>query len=78
MKVTIWSSPTCPWCQKTKEFFKKYKIEFREINVAADAKAIKEMIEKSGQQGIPVVEVDGKIIVGYDEPELKKALKISR
>ena len=76
MKVTIYRTQTCPWCHKTEEFFKKYKVKYTSIDVGKDRKAAMEMIEKSGQQGVPVIDIDGKIIVGFDEPELRKALKI--
>ena len=74
--VKVYSTPTCPWCVKAKEFLKQHKIKFQELNVAADAKARDEMIEKSGQMGVPVIDVDGTIIAGFDEKELKKVLKI--
>ena len=76
MKVKIYSTPTCPWCKKTKEFFKEHNIEYEEINVAGNQEAANEMKEKSGQMGVTVVDVDGEIIVGYDVEKLKKALKI--
>jgi len=76
MEVKVYSTPTCPWCKKVKEFLTENKIKFKEIDVAEDAKAAKDMIEKSGQQGVPVVEVDGEMIVGFDEEKLKKLLKI--
>ena len=76
MKVTIYSTPTCSFCRKEKEFLKAHKITFKDINVAEDQKAAEHMIEKSGQMGVPVTEIDGKFIVGFDEPKLKKALKI--
>jgi glutaredoxin-like YruB-family protein len=77
MKVTIYSTPLCGWCKKTKEFFSKYKVKYQDINVAADQKAAYEMIEKSGQQGVPVIDIDGKIVIGFDEPKLRKLLKIT-
>lgn len=76
MTVVIYTTPTCIWCKKTKEFFKENKINFKEIDVSSNQKAAKEMIEKSGQSGVPVINVDGKIIIGFNESELKKALKI--
>ena len=76
-KVTVYSTPTCPWCHKTKEFFKKHHISYKEIDVSSDQKAAGEMVKKSGQMGVPVIDVDGEIIVGFDEPALRKALKIS-
>ena len=76
-KVTIYTTPSCPWCIKTKEFLKEHKVTYTEKNVAEDVDAAKEAIEKSGQRGVPVVEVDGQIILGFDEPALKKALKLN-
>lgn len=74
--VLIYTTPTCPWCMKTKEFFKKHNVKYTERDVAADEKTAQEAIDKSGQMGVPVIDVDGQIIVGFDEPKLKKALKI--
>ena len=75
-KVTIYTTPTCIWCAKTKEFFKEHKVKYREVDVASNQKAAQEMIKKSGQMGVPVVDIDGKTIVGFDEPALRKALGI--
>ncbi len=81
MKVRVFSTPTCPWCHRAKEWLKDKKIEFEDTNVAEDQKAAKEMMEKSGQMGVPVIEVIGNngkslIIIGFDEEKLKKALKL--
>jgi len=76
MVVKVYSTPTCPWCHKVKEFLKENKIKFKDIDVASDQKAAKEMIKKSGQTGVPVTEVNGEIIIGFDKDALKKALKI--
>ena len=78
MHVKVYSTPSCPWCFKTKEFLHAHKIPFEEIDVAADQKAAEEMIEKSGQMGVPVTEIDGQIIVGFDEPRLRKVLKLNK
>ena len=76
--VKIYSTPTCIWCAKTKEFFRKHKVKFTDFDVSIDRKAAHEMIHKSGQMGVPVIDIDGKIIVGYNEEELKKALKLKK
>jgi len=76
MIVKIYTIPTCPWCLKTKEFLKKNKIKFEEINAASNKKAAKEIINKSGQTSVPVIDVDGKLILGFDESKLKKALRL--
>ena len=59
-----------------KEFLKENKIEYKEIDVSKDSKAAEEMIEKSGQMGVPVVDIDGQIIIGFDRDAIKKALNI--
>ena len=78
MSVKIYSTPTCIWCGKTKEFFKKYKIKYTEKDVSKNRKNAEEMIKISGQKGTPVIEVDGKIVVGFDEAKLRKLLKITK
>ncbi len=75
-KVTVYGTTHCPWCHRTREFLKKHKIKFKDVNIEKDEKYVKYIIEKSGQQGVPVIEIDDKVIVGFDEKELKKALKI--
>ena len=72
--VKIYSTPTCPWCKKTKEWMKENNVEFTDVDVASDQAAQKEMIDKSGQMGVPVVDIDGTIIVGYDVDKFKSAL----
>ena len=75
MEVKVYSTPTCPWCQKVKAFLKENKVKFKDINVADDEAAQKEMVEKSGQMGVPVIMIDDKEpLVGFDEGKLKKAL----
>lgn len=74
MKVKIYTIPTCPWCIKTKEFLKANKIKFQDINVASDKKAAKEIIGRSGQTSVPIIDVDGELILGFDEKKLKKSL----
>lgn len=76
-KVKVYSTPTCPSCKQTKEFLHENNIEFHEINVAEDQNALQEMIEKSGQMGVPVTDIDGEIITGFEKAKLQKALKIS-
>ena len=75
-KVKIYTTSTCPWCMKTKEFFKAHNVKYEEANVASDEKSRNEMFEKSGQFGVPVTDANGTIIVGYDKEALKKALGI--
>ena len=76
-KVKVYSTQMCPWCVKAKEFFRERGIEFEDIDVSTDHEAAREMVEKSGQMGVPVVEIDDKIIIGFNVDAIKKALGIS-
>lgn len=76
MKVRVFSTLWCTYCKMAKDFLAENKIKFEDINVQEDQKAATEMIEKSGQAGVPVIEIDGKIVIGFNIEELKKALKI--
>ena len=75
-KVLIYTTQACIYCKKAKEFFNEHNVEYKEVDVSKDVGAAKEMVEKSGQMGVPVIEVNGKIIVGFDKPALMKELKI--
>jgi len=74
--VTVYSTPTCPFCHKVKDYLKEHNIEFSDIDVAADQDKAKEMVEKSGQMGVPVVDIDGTIIVGFDKDAISQKLGI--
>jgi len=73
-EVKIYSTPSCPWCIRAKQFLKDHNIVFTDIDVSGDEKAAEEMVDKSGQMGVPVLDIGGKIIVGFDEEEIKRAL----
>jgi len=75
-KVIIYTTKTCIWCKKTKEFFKEYNVKYKEIDVGSDSRVAAEIIKKSGQMGVPVIDINGKIVVGFDEPQLRRLLKI--
>ncbi len=75
-QVKIYTTPSCVYCKMAKEFFAQNNVQYEEKNVATDAQARDEMIQKSGQMGVPVIEVDGQTIVGFDQPKLKEALGI--
>ncbi len=73
-KVFVYSTDACPFCVKAKEFLKKNKVSFEEFNVAEDSEKLGEMVKKTGQTGVPVLDIEGKIIIGFDEPRIKQAL----
>ena len=75
-KVKIYSTPTCPYCLRTKQFLKENNIEFEDIDVSSNQAAAQEMIQKSGQMGVPVLDIEGQIIVGFDEGAIKNTLGI--
>ncbi|MEK7554748.1 MAG: glutaredoxin family protein [Patescibacteria group bacterium] len=74
--VKIYSTPTCVYCKMSKEFFKKNNIAYTEFDVANDDKAREEMIQKSHQLGVPVIDIDGEIFVGFNRSEIAKALGV--
>jgi len=74
--VTIYSTPTCHFCHMAKEFFTQNKVQFTDHNVATDLAKRKEMIEKSGQMGVPVITIGDKLVVGFDEERLKELLAV--
>jgi len=74
--VKIYSTPTCVYCKTLKGYFKKHNIEFEDIDVSKDEKQLQEMIKSSGQMGVPVVDIDGEVITGFDKVKIDKLLKI--
>jgi len=75
MTVKIYSTPTCPWCKKTKDWMKKKKVKFEDIDITEEDEFREEMIKKSGQLAVPVIDIDGEIIVGFDTDKFEAALK---
>ncbi len=76
MKVKVYSTNVCPYCTMAKDFLKEHGVEFEEINVQENQEAAKEMIAKSGQMGVPVIEIGEKIIIGFDKEAIKKELNL--
>jgi glutaredoxin-like YruB-family protein len=75
-KVKIYSTTTCPFCIRAKQFLKENHIDFEDIDVANNQTAAEEMIQKSGQMGVPVLDIEGEIIVGFDKEKIKQALEL--
>ena len=74
--VTIYSTPTCHFCQMSKDFFKENGVNYTEYNVASDLEKRQEMIQKSGQMGVPVIYVGDELIVGFDKEKLSELLGV--
>lgn len=73
-KVTVYSTPTCPYCIRVKQFLKENNIVFEDIDVSMNQSAAEAMVSKSGQMGVPVLDIGGEIIVGFDKEKIKQAL----
>jgi len=74
MSVTLYSTPSCAYCRMAKDYFRQKGISFSEYNVASDQRKADEMVRKSGQMGVPVIEVNGSIIIGFNKTEIERAL----
>jgi glutaredoxin 3 len=74
-KIKVYSTPTCPYCKLAEMYLKKQGVEFDHIDVSVDEDAAREMIAKSGQTGVPVIEINGEIIIGFNKPEIDRALE---
>ena len=75
MTIKIYTTSTCIYCQKAKEYFKEKNLEFIEINVENDEKSMQEALEKAGEPGVPVIDINGEIIHGWDKNAVEKALQ---
>jgi glutaredoxin 3 len=75
-QVTIYSTPVCHFCQAAKEFFQENSVEYIEHDVASDAEKRAEMIEMTGQMGVPVIQIGDDVVIGFDEDKVKELLKM--
>ncbi|MDA3779874.1 MAG: glutaredoxin domain-containing protein [Bacteroidales bacterium] len=75
-QVIVYSTPSCPHCTTLKNYLKQYKINFRDIDISKNQKMAQELVRKSGQQGVPQTEINGRIIVGFDKSKIDKTLNI--
>lgn len=75
MNIKVYTTSTCPWCTVVKDYLKKNNLEYTELNVGEDRNAAMEMIQKSGQRGVPVVDIDGTIVVGFDQNKIDSLIK---
>jgi glutaredoxin-like YruB-family protein len=74
--VTIYSTPVCHFCHAAKDFFKENNVEYTEHDVAADLDKRTEMIDMTGQMGVPVIRIGDDVIIGFDEPKIKELLAL--
>ena len=74
--VTVYTTPTCPWCTTVKNFLKKNGVRYSEVDVARDQSAAQAMVSKSGQQGVPQTEINGEMVIGFDQSKLNRLLEL--
>ncbi|WP_213692538.1 glutaredoxin family protein [Aminiphilus sp.] len=75
MSVRVYSTSTCPWCDKAKDYLSELGVAFEAVDVSKDRAMAEEMIRKTGQRGVPVLDIGGTVIVGFDRPAIDAALK---
>ena len=75
-KVKIYSTPTCPFCMMAKKFLKENNVDFEDIDVSTDQTKAEELVQKSGHMAVPVIDIEGEIIVGFDREKIRKALRL--
>lgn len=73
-RVLVFTTPTCPWCTRAKSYLRQRKIAFREVDISRDAAAARDLVRRTGQMGVPVVEIDGRPIVGFDRGRIDQLL----
>lgn len=77
-KVKVYITPVCPYCVTLKEFLKKHNVEFEEIDVSQNQEAAKEIVEKTGQMAVPVMEIDGEFVIGFNKEKITELLNIEK
>lgn len=75
-RVIVFSTPTCTYCNMVKKYFREKNIHFKDVDVSRDAAAARDMVRKSGQMGVPQIDIGGKVVVGFDKPKIDRYLGI--
>jgi len=73
-RVLVFTTPTCPWCQRAKAYLRSRSVPFREVDVTRDAHAARDLVRRTGQIGVPVIEIDGRLVVGFDQRQVDRLL----
>jgi len=74
MKIKVYSTPTCPYCHLVKEYLKEKGVEFEDIDVSQNESALQELVQKTGAMAVPVIDIDGKIVIGFDKEKIDQLL----
>jgi glutaredoxin-like YruB-family protein len=75
MAVKVYSTPSCPWCTEAKNYLSSKHVQFEDIDVSRNMEAAREMVQKSGQRGVPVLDINGSIVVGFDQAAIDTLLR---
>lgn len=76
-RVLVFTTPTCSWCTRVKSYLAQRRVPFREVDVSRDSSAARDLVRRTGQMGVPVVEIDGRPIVGFDKPKIDRLLGLT-
>ena len=76
-RVLVFTTPSCPWCVRAKQYLRQQNVRFREVDVARDPAAARDLVRRTGQMGVPVVEIDGRPIVGFDKQQIDRLLGLA-
>ena len=76
-RVLVFTTPTCPWCQRAKQYLRQQRVSYREVDVSRDAAAARDLVRRTGQMGVPVVEIDGRPVVGFDQRAIDRLLGLN-
>ena len=77
-RVIVYSTPTCSYCNMAKQYFDRHKVSYRDVDVSHDQAAAQELARRTGQMGVPVIDINGKLVVGFNKPKINKLLNIKR
>ena len=77
-RVLVFTTPTCPWCQRAKSYLRSKSIPFKEVDVTRDQQAARDLVRRTGQMGVPVIEIDGRPVVGFDQRQVDRLLGLVR
>ena len=75
-RVIVFSTPTCSYCNMAKQYFRRNKVRFRDVDISKDPAAARDLVRRTGQMGVPVIDIGGKMIVGFDKPKINDMLNI--
>ena len=76
-RVILFTTPTCSYCRTAKRYLRQHQVPFKDVDVSRDSAAARDMVRRSGQQGVPVLDIGGKVVVGFDQPKIDRLLGIN-